>query len=89
MALTTKLKTRVTYELVSVDANGKELAEGFATADAPDIGQFGAFRGELNYVSNADQKGTVEIFWYSAKDGSEVDKVTIPVTITKTLLQTL
>ena len=72
----------VNYRLV--DANGKELAEGFATADAPDIGQFGAFRGELNYVSNTDQKGTVEIFWYSAKDGSEVDKVTIPVTITKT-----
>ncbi|MBP9772044.1 MAG: Gmad2 immunoglobulin-like domain-containing protein [Candidatus Pacebacteria bacterium] len=72
----------VNYRLV--DANGNELIEGFATADAPDIGQFGVFRGELNYVSNVDQKGTVEIFWYSAKDGSEVDKVTIPVTITKT-----
>ncbi len=72
----------VNYRLV--DANGKELAEGFTSADAPDIGQFGAFRGELNYASNVDQKGTVEIFWYSAKDGSEVDKVTIPVTITKT-----
>jgi hypothetical protein len=80
-------EARVFENIVNVrllDANGKELAKGSATADAPDVGKFGAFRAELTYVSAIDQKGTVEIFWYSAKDGSEVDKVTIPVTITKT-----
>lgn len=33
MALTTKLKTRVTYELVSVDANGKEVRQQMKKVD--------------------------------------------------------
>ncbi len=66
------------------DENGKILAEGYTTANAPDIGQFGSFRGELMYAAEKDGKGIVEVFDYSAKDGSEIDKVTIPVTYTKT-----
>src|SRR5687768_3036975 len=54
-----------------LDEEGKELAEGFATADSPDIGQFGTFRGELNYISAVDQRGTVEIFWLSPENGTE------------------
>lgn len=72
----------VNYRLVA--ENGVELAEGFTTADALDIGQFGPFRGELMYAAETDGRGTVEVFWYSAKDGSEVDKVIIPVFYTKT-----
>lgn len=72
----------VNYRLVGND--GKILAEGYAMADAPDIGQFGPFRGELMYASETDGEGVVEVFVYSAKDGSEIDKVTIPVTYTKT-----
>ena len=33
MALTTKLKTRVVYELVSVDANGKEVRQQMKKVD--------------------------------------------------------
>jgi hypothetical protein len=66
------------------DAAGKELAVGFATADSKDVGQFGDFRGELNFISETDQQGTLEVFWLSPQDGSEIDKLTIPVTITKT-----
>jgi hypothetical protein len=67
-----------------LDASGKEIAEGFATADSPDVGQFGSFRGELNFISETDQKGTLEVYWLSPQDGSETDKLTVPVVITKT-----
>lgn len=67
-----------------LDESGSEIAKGFATADARDVGQFGAFRGELNFVSETDQAGTLEIFQISAEDGSEIDKLSIPVVITTT-----
>jgi len=66
------------------DEKGKILAEGYTTANAPDIGLFGPFHGELTYSADKDGKGVVEVFNYSAKDGSEIDTVTIPVTYTKT-----
>lgn len=72
----------VSYRLV--DTKGGIIAEGFSTADALDIGQFGPFRGELVYQSETDGAGTIEVFWYSAKDGTPADVVTIPVTYTKT-----
>lgn len=62
------------------DGNGTELVEGIATADAPDIGQFGEFTITANYAEPTTATGTLEVFQYSAMDGSEVDKVTIPVT---------
>ena len=65
-----------------LDSTGAEIAEGFATAESRDVGQFGPFRGELNFLSETDQQGTLEVFWLSAEDGSEVDKLTIPVIIT-------
>ena len=80
-------RARVFENTVNVrllDANGKEIAKGFATADALDIGQFGPFRVELLYSAEADGKGTLEVFADSAKDGSEIDKVIIPIFYTKT-----
>lgn len=72
----------VSYRLV--DNNSNIIAEGFTTANSPDIGQFGPFRGELVYQSETDGAGTLEVFWYSAKDGTPADVVTIPVTYTQT-----
>ncbi len=61
-----------------LDANGKEVLEGSAYADAKDVGEFGPY--EVT-VSGLTLKGkiTLEVFDYSAKDGSEEDKVVIPL----------
>lgn len=72
----------VSYRLL--DSKGGIIAEGFTTANSPDIGQFGPFRAELVYQAENDGAGTIEVFWYSAKDGTPADVVTIPVTYTRT-----
>lgn len=66
------------------DANGNEIAKGFATANARDVGQFGPFRAELTYFSAVDGAGFVDIYSISAMDGTEIDKIILPVMITKT-----
>lgn len=60
------------------DSSGNILVETFTTANAPDIGQFGPFETEVDYQSQA-KDGILEVFQYSAKDGSEIDKVEIPL----------
>ncbi len=68
------------------DENGKVLAKGYTTATEADYAgkKFGTFRGEMVYTSETTGNGTVEVFSVDQKDGSEVDKVTIPVQYTKT-----
>lgn len=60
------------------DAKGNIIARGFTTATegAPDRGDFEA---ELPFNSLAGGKGQLEVFEVSMKDGSEVNKVVIPV----------
>ncbi|MCR4324434.1 MAG: GerMN domain-containing protein [Candidatus Curtissbacteria bacterium] len=66
------------------DADGTILAEGSAYANSPDIGQFGAFTISTNTLAEpSGTMGTIEVFDYSAKDASEIDKVTIPVQFDK------
>ena len=60
------------------DSEGNILAETFTLANAPDAGQFGPFEKVLDFQTD-DSVGTLEVFQYSAKDGSEIDKVTIPL----------
>ena len=62
-----------------LDGDGTVLAESFATAEAADVGLFGPFTLELEYDQNQFEEGTLEVFQGSAADGSEIDKVTIPV----------
>ena len=61
------------------DADGNVLAEGSGYANSPDIGQFGPFSVSANFSQPATNTGVVEVFVYSAKDGSEADLVSIPV----------
>jgi len=61
------------------DEDGTILVEGHDMADAPDVGQFGPFSVTASYPAPKGDHGTVEVFAYSAKDGSEVDTVSIPV----------
>lgn len=76
-----KGNARVFENVVSIrlsDSAGNILVQTTAYANAPDVGQFGPFERELKFLTE-DSEGTLEIFQSSAKDGSEIDKVTIPV----------
>lgn len=61
------------------DSSGRQLAFGNTTATAPDTGQFGPFQVTVTFSAPASSSGTVEVFEGSAKDGSEINKVIIPV----------
>lgn len=61
------------------DKDGEVLASGYGTEAAPDIGQYGPFVAFAEYSATAGEKGTVEVYSLSARDGSEQDMVTIPV----------
>lgn len=60
------------------DGQGNQLAAGFNTAAAPDIGQFGAFNVAVDYPYSGLEI-FVEVYTHSAKDGTEIDLVRIPV----------
>ena len=70
-------ESTVNYRLK--DADGSLLVENFTTALSPDMGQFGAFEISTMYPKPKGISGTVEVFWYSPKDGEELDKVIVPV----------
>lgn len=63
-----------------LDEDGTVLVSGFATADAQEVGGFGAFEVTSSYPEPKGTRGTVEVFTTSARDGSEQDVVSIPVT---------
>lgn len=64
------------------DEEGNVLIDTFTMADAEDMGKFGPFEKILNFKSTANG-GTLEVFQNSAKDGSEIDKVEIPLIFEK------
>jgi hypothetical protein len=55
------------------------LAEKSVYANSPDTGQFGPYQVSLDYQNPGTEIGIIEAFDYSAKDGSEIDKVIVPV----------
>ncbi len=61
------------------DTEGTTKIQEIAIARAPDIGQFGDFAITIHYNFSATKEGTIEVFSLSAKDGSEIDTVVIPV----------
>lgn len=68
-----------TFNYRLLDSDGSVLVEGHAMANAPDIGQFGDFTVTTSYPSPKGTTGTVEVFDYSAKDGSVIDLAQVPV----------
>jgi hypothetical protein len=58
------------------DSNGKVLANDQAHGGS---GQLGAFSKSVTYSAPSAKNGTIEVFENSAKDGSEINKVTVPV----------
>ena len=61
-----------------LDTKGKVLAKGCTTATMGAPGR-GDFEIRLSFEPSLSGNGRVEVFWESPKDGSEKDKVVIPV----------
>jgi hypothetical protein len=71
---------RVFENVVSIrlsDGEGNVLYQNNVIANAPDVGKFGPFQAKVDYSVSQPQKGILEVFQSSAKDGSEIDKVTL------------
>lgn len=61
-----------------LDSDGTVLAEGRSMSDAEDAGLFGAFTITAEIAPVSDH-GTIEVFDYSAKDGSKIDLASVSV----------
>ena len=62
------------------DTKSNVLMEGSVIAKAKDAGQFGDFNFTISGLTGKGQI-ILQVFDYSAKDGSEIDKVTIPLNL--------
>lgn len=72
---------RVFENIVSIeltDNNGNVLYSGGAYANSPDVGQFGEFEQSVQFRTNS-ASGVLRIFQISAKDGSKMDIVEVPL----------
>jgi hypothetical protein len=70
-----------TVSIRILDASGHEIARTFTQA-ACGTGCRGDFSASLGYQISSEQQGTLEVFENSAKDGSPINVVSIPVTLT-------
>lgn len=69
---------------VRITSEGENVYEEGVMANAAEIGEFGSFEKEISLLNLGLKPGfsfTLEVFDYSAKDGSEVDKVIIPLKV--------
>ena len=69
-----------TVNIRVLDANGEVIAESFAMATCG-TGCRGDFSTQVDVPIDAEQPGTIQVFEYSAKDGSMINMVEIPVTL--------
>lgn len=82
--ITIKGKARVfenTFVFMLRDEKGGELYKNNAMADALDMGQYGNFEVKVVVPVQSLTKVTLEVFDYSAKDGSVENLVSIPLEI--------
>lgn len=76
-----KGKARVFENVVSIrlsSLDGKIIFQTTAYAKSPDVGQYGDFEKNISFKTSQEE-GILEVYQVSPKDGSEVDKVSIPV----------
>lgn len=67
-----------TVNLRLVTEDEQKIVEGHTTASAW-MGERGVFETTLHFTKPKTKTGYLEVFWYSPKDGSELDKVRVPV----------
>lgn len=61
------------------DRDGNEIVKTSVQGSAPDMGIHGPYRAELVFEKPKTATGVLEVFQQSAKDGSEIDMVRVPV----------
>jgi immunoglobulin-like protein involved in spore germination/sporulation and spore germination protein len=64
-----------------LDAAGREIATAFTSATCG-TGCRGDYRVAVGYAVTAEQRGTIEVYEVSARDGSRLHVVAVPVTLT-------
>lgn len=64
-----------------VDINGKILFAGHAMTTGPGVPDYGDFRVKIPVSAGASRQLFVQVFEYSAKDGSIINQVEVPVTL--------
>jgi Immunoglobulin-like domain of bacterial spore germination/Sporulation and spore germination len=72
-----------TVSIGIIDARGVEIANTFTTATCG-TGCRGAYTASVGYELDSPQRGTVQMYEVSAKDGSRVNVVNIPVLLAPT-----
>jgi hypothetical protein len=65
------------------DKDGSVLVESGITVSAQESKEYKSFEVHESYPEPKGDTGTLEVFDYSAKDGSEIDKIAIPVKFKK------
>jgi hypothetical protein len=69
------------FNISVVTINNIKVYTDVATSSAPDAGQFGAFQKEVTLPQMVDNTNLVlEVYDLSAKDGSQIDTVRVPIT---------
>ena len=71
------------------DEDGSVLEEVSVMAESEDVGLYGPFETSFTAVSPKGTAGAVEAFSYSAKDGLEINTVSVPVRFKQSELMTL
>jgi hypothetical protein len=61
------------------DQSGTQLASGTVMTNAPDVGKYGDYFISIPLPKNVPQTIIIDVFERSAKDGSEINKVSVPV----------
>lgn len=61
------------------DESGSAVLTGFDTANSADIGLYGAYSLAVDLSNYPDGLYTIEVYWESAKDGSDADLVSYVV----------
>jgi germination protein M len=69
------------FQAEVVETGGKSLAKDFVTATSGS-GQRGTFEFELDFFADRQKPGKLIVYERSAEDGSVINKVEIPVTLT-------
>ncbi|MGW0218951.1 Gmad2 immunoglobulin-like domain-containing protein [Micromonospora chokoriensis] len=61
-----------------LDSAGREVATGFGTASCGS-GCRGGYRVQVGWRTRQEQKGTIEVYEVSARDGSRINTTSVPV----------
>ena len=69
-----------TFQVVLTDSSGAKVYEHFVTATSG-TGTRGTFTQQISFTGAASGAGTLKVYEASAKDGSEINVVSIPVTL--------